>query len=109
MILDLVDNDASLRDCNVFTSPTSSRSQPAFSERHGKPHPYARGLHRVPGGHLGKRTKKQTYKWTNKQTNKQTDKRTNKQTKTSGQINKQTNKQTSKQTNKQTNKKQVNK
>ena len=92
MILDLVDNDASLRDCNVFTCPTSSWSQPAFSERHSKPHPYARGLHRVPGGHLGKRTKKQTYKWTNKQTNKQTDKRTNKQTKTSTQINKQTNK-----------------
>ena len=97
MILDLVDNDASLRDCNVFTSPTSSRSQPAFSERHSKPHPYARGLHRVPGGHLGKRTKKQTYKWTNKQTNKQTDKRTNK--------NKWTNKQTNRQENKQTIKK----
>ena len=79
MILDLVDNDASLRDCNVFTYPTSFWSQPAFSERHSKPHPYARGLHRVPGGHLGKRTKKQTYKWTNKQTNRQENKQTNKQ------------------------------
>ena len=56
MILDLVDNDASLRDCNVFTCPTSSWSQPAFSERHSKPHSYARGLHRVPGGQENKQT-----------------------------------------------------
>ena len=56
MILDFVDNDASMRDCNVFTCPTSSWSQPAFSERHSKPHSYARGLHRVPGGQENKQT-----------------------------------------------------